>query len=396
MKALFLLLVSFLGLIAAPAQAQSGQGLQISLVTGGYRFDVTTPAPAKSIAKTRAVPKKASFPANVLLRNLSHSSVPLTYPDAAAAAHGFRFRVLAEDGSVAWQSEADPAAGTDPVVTELRAKKVLRRTVEIPLKVGGAWLPTGRYTLEATAGLNGPAATSVFELTSPLDSGTGIRGRVFLQDGDGPEVPVSATVQISELKLLFPGGDQSEPFSWTGTTDAEGRFSVATPPGSYSINVTPLIEADPSVLSEPAVSAKPIEIVRVIEGQYSEYNYEIHSSLQSTKSLVPWVTSVSAYQNGFITNSFPTVYHPILEIRATGSVPTGGYVNPRLVPRVSNTLTSELLEFDFLIDPPAPGTMVTHSFVTHAATYYLPGVAGVPRVRVYGHYNSLDSPAKQF
>ncbi|HZJ13965.1 MAG TPA: hypothetical protein VFD27_02900 [Chthoniobacteraceae bacterium] len=124
----------------------------------------------------------------------------------------------------------------------LAGRVTLRRTIRIPLKTSeGQWLAAGRYTLRAETGL-GEALAQV-----PIDIvGTGIRGQVFFReftlgaapppDGDGlivsDPIPIQATVRISEMRDPNAQYDHP-PFAWSGLTDSQGHFNVATPAGRF-------------------------------------------------------------------------------------------------------------------------------------------------------------------
>lgn len=90
-----------------------------------------------------------------------------------------------------------------------------------------------------------------------------------------------------------------------------------------------------------------------------------------TKILIPDVQRVS----WTLSKSLP----PRLNITAGGEVPTGGWsapelANPRLRP-------DGILVLDFLIAPPAPGSMVTQAFQQHEATIAYADPAAVLKVR---------------
>ncbi len=227
------------GLTPAP-QARSvpaALGLQVALTTGQYRF-VIPGTPAVSAPRE-------SFPASALLANFSREDVTFIFPDTGSASLQFAFRVYDSSGALVWETDAPPGHRLSTTVV-LPRKSVWKRTVQVPLKKNGAWLPAGRYRL--TASLPGEAAvsaSSLFEIVAAgVSANTGIEGQVLqLPVVSWPSgrttanLPygVKATVSIHEYQ--DPGKTYPHPpFSWSGPTDDQGRFRVATPPGRFSIS----------------------------------------------------------------------------------------------------------------------------------------------------------------
>lgn len=91
---------------------------------------------------------------------------------------------------------------------------------------------------------------------------------------------------------------------------------------------------------------------------------------------------------------------PILIIRADGKVPTGGWSQAELVPRVYVVPPADgIWDFDFVALPPAPGTIVTQAFDDVCATYawndppaYLRGVRVHARTNVQESVFSETAP----
>lgn len=90
-----------------------------------------------------------------------------------------------------------------------------------------------------------------------------------------------------------------------------------------------------------------------------------------------------------LTRSMP----PALLLRATGVVSTGGWSNPRLVPRVYVVPPSDgIWDFDFIATAPTPGTITTQGFVAHTAEEQVfPAPKWIRGVRVHASTNEVNS-----
>lgn len=371
--------------------ARGGLGLQIALTTTAYRFDVTgDPTPDRAgRLRPQSFIRRESFTASAALLNLSRSDVTLAYPTAAAAADRFAFRILSSSGAELWTSAPVPGAG-DSVPLILPKHSALRRTAAIPLKIGGAWLPSGKYTLETKAGLEGPSASIPFEVVSPAVTplppepppGTGLSGHLSDLDTAGPPVPVSATIRIQELGLRLQG-DTRPFFSWTGQTDALGFYQAHTPAGSFTVSMT-RNDGSGQVIPEPNSGYAPIVIVTA--GAFTTYDHTFYSSRASTLPLIDSISLISVDAQVMQTNSIPpSIYHAYVTT-AVGPSSTGGS-NPRLVPRASSD--PDVLEYDFLLDPPAPGSAATAP-LQYSATDGVSGSRAVKLIRVHGRANSKE------
>ena len=238
-------------------------GLQLSVTTGGYKFFVgdaaTSPAvTAARVAKLGALmPTRDGFAASAILANASRTAIPFQFADAGAAAVKFKFSVFDADGTLVWQSDTDSIAQAVITPATLSRGERWKRVIQIPLKVGGAWLMPGIYTLEATlAATPSVSAATIFEVANlpgvPVGD-TGISGNVFalgpaaaithfVLNGAGWSIAAgslssparNAAVSVEEIRLANVVYDHPA-FSWTGTTDSGGNFKVVTPPGNYSV-----------------------------------------------------------------------------------------------------------------------------------------------------------------
>jgi hypothetical protein len=390
-----------------------GQGLQMTLTTSGTAFTVVDqPAAGASVAAGRAwQTQRDSIVAAATLTNFSNTDVTIHYDHIGMAANRFQFQVVNSAGDAVWLSEAffDEAPVILPDQAVLKKRASFRRTVRIPLRVGDSWLPTGRYTLIAYTGARGPQATSIFDVISPVPSiDTGLRGTVGTYNGTAHPDPVQATVRVVEVR---PSGARSNAplFTWTGSTDAQGQFQVVTPPGTFSVSASPLA-ATPgdgttvtlvptgtviSIGQLPIYYAGPLipapnspRTVQVIPGQFTTCNLVLPRVTQPNPNLIPTVTSAKLI-NLRATASIPPTLG--FEVQAVGSTPTGGYSNPRLVLRPTDPAHPEIRGYDFLIDPPAPGSTITEAFVSHTATVASVGGSLPPVVRVYAAGNFVDA-----
>ena len=263
-------------------------GLQISLTTSGYKFVVSAPATAENVQNSagldgrpadRPVPTpRDSFAVSAVLTNRSNTDISFIFPNAAAAERHFKFRLLDSEGKLIW---ASVEAESDGPTTEetLRRRSVWRRTVLVPLRIAGAPLPPGQYTVEAVVDADKQLfASTLFEVVAPPDpdgNETGIAGQVLHATGlpltsnvpVAPDLPVSgARIVITEL--LEPNAPVARgPFFWQGVTNTEGRFGVPTPPGRFRVTATlPAISLAP--VPGP-VPSKAVEVV-VEAGRFSD------------------------------------------------------------------------------------------------------------------------------
>jgi hypothetical protein len=397
-------------------------GLQMSISTNGYQFHVGNGVVStqQKKAKKRAA---AWFPANsmvasVVLANRGSVAVPFTFADEAAAERKFRFRVFSEDGTQVWASEED-AAEEDPeaegVEQTLVKRSPWRRTVQVPLNVGGEWLPSGRYTLEASVdAAGGPGATAVFEVVNqtipsiPPAPDTGIKGRVVMSSiwivtssttilPPTKDIPVRAYVTVQEIvppnvKMI------RAPYSWSGFTDDQGNFTAPTIAGRFKVTAT-LTNLVPTTASRvmPPIDTWPtrpgtIE-VEVPLGQYVEALLRIgRGPVIIAKSNVYSVDEV-------LVASLPTTApeQRSLRITAHGTVNSGGWSNGQLVPRRSIPwlpmeserllpVPMDVLEFDFVATPPKGAATTVMSPITATKDVLVP--EGVTQIRVYSKTNS--------
>jgi hypothetical protein len=402
----FAVFLAFLG-ATAPVRAEqlpsSSLGLQISLVTGLSRFELPSEATDFTAAeRRRSYVRSGSFPASVSLANLSRSDVTLTYPTAKAAAVRFNFSIVNQDGYVIWDSNY-PGSNIGAAQSRLLlAQDVWRRTIQVPLKSSnGQWFPAGRYTLRVEAGQ--AMATVPFELTvPPLPPGTGIQGQVFVQDlnwvlttpnplpppwqtngglvlipNPRPIPPLSrvaATVTISEVREPNVRYDHP-PFSWTGATDADGRFQAATPAGRFFLSAhwEEVNEAE-------SIIATPSRIVTVSLGRFTTQNFAIYGSLIDPNPLVYTVDSAIAEMHG--------AAGPLI-ITARGSVNTGGWTNPQLITRPSTE--PGVLELDLSATSPAPGSVATPALVPVIVVKNIANTGPWTQVHVHSKTNTVTT-----
>jgi hypothetical protein len=221
-------------------------GLSVSLITSGYSF--RQPDAGDSGAGPRILPpntgEKTSFVASVSLGNRSRNSISFTFNDAGPR---WTFRIVDSEDQEVWRSDSDIAS--PQVITEdtLAPGKTWKRSARIPLVIDATPLAIGTYTLQAFLNADKSAsATSVFEVVpgSARDNNTGIKGQVerWHYSGNG-EVGISygtpvASALVTVTQFASEGVPLRTPFTWTGYTDSEGRFTVNTPPGNYRVTAT--------------------------------------------------------------------------------------------------------------------------------------------------------------
>jgi hypothetical protein len=238
-------------------------GLQLSLTTNAYKVyggEVVTPV-AKIRSTRDIVLPRVSLVASVMLANRSDNDLSFTFDDQAAASRKFNFRVINVKGEQVWTSSSLVFANVveeEPVTAVLKRRTKWSSTLQIPLKIGDAWLTPGVYTLEAAiAGEPKIGATTLFEVVLPPTpppppepgKDTGIKGQVLRSAGqyvtlDGgvlaPTVipyGVKASVRIVEV---FPPGVETfrGPWVYELETAADGTFQIATFPGRYRVTAT--------------------------------------------------------------------------------------------------------------------------------------------------------------
>lgn len=80
---------------------------------------------------------------------------------------------------------------------------------------------------------------------------------------------------------------------------------------------------------------------------------------------------------------------PQYVINVKGQVITDGWSNPRL--ELVGTATDGIQNYDFLMDPPKPGVMVTQVIATHVASINLGrATSSIKGVRVYSATNNIE------
>jgi hypothetical protein len=219
-------------------------GLNISLVTSGYSFNEASAG--DPFIEGRILPptpgEKTSFVASVCLGNRSRSPIPFTFNNAGPR---WTFRIVDSQDQEIWRSDSDIAS--PEVITEdvLAPGKTWKRSARIPLVIDDTPLAVGIYTLQAFLNADkSVSATTVFEIVPARGSDTGIKGLVerWYSSGIG-EVGISygtpaAGVLVTVTQINTGGKSLRSPFTWTGYTDAQGRFTVNTPPGQYRVTAT--------------------------------------------------------------------------------------------------------------------------------------------------------------
>src|SRR4030095_6280965 len=260
-----------------PVPQTDQAGLQMTLTTGGYKFNLAAPpfvpSPTAAILPT---PVRDSFPASAVVFNRSNNNIVFAFPTAQAAARRFTFRVFDSSGKEIWKSDPD-ATTTETTNATLQRRGCWRRTGRVPLFLEGKALPVGIYTLEALIDADKQlGATAVFEVVAvPVDTDVGLRALV-LRPAEPviPFSPIPAAVQAANapVHIVQVGGPTAAiPFEWSGRTDNEGRFSLSTPPGTFRVTIDALPGIDyprsdpraltPVALRLPPTLAKTVEII---------------------------------------------------------------------------------------------------------------------------------------
>jgi hypothetical protein len=232
-----------------------------------------------------------SFAASVVLTNRSSGDIAFLFPNPAAAERHFKFRVLDNTGKELWASSGVETDG--PTTEEILARRsVWRRTVLVPLIIGGNPLLPGQYTLEAVVDADKQiSASTIFEVVAPPDPDgkqTGIAGQVLRATGfltaqpvNGPailpeDLPV-AGARIAITEILDPNSPLARaPFFWQGVTNAEGRFQANTPTGRFRVMATlpplPLMNSTGILPPQGPLQFKTAEVT-VEAGRFSEVTF---------------------------------------------------------------------------------------------------------------------------
>ena len=203
---------------------------------------------------------------------------------------------------------------------------------------------------------------------------TGIRGLVQQESPNGGPPTPAAHVRVTVTEL--PNLSQRPSFEWEGRTDAQGRFLASVPAGSYrvtahptSIGVLPVVP--PPVSKDVTVEMGVItEVVLLLPARPTPQPNEALIYVVHDVSLTPGDAHVT--------------------VTARGSVPSGGWKNPRLRPRNTNS-GSGMAEFDFVAQPPPPGAPVTQAVVTFTASTTVERTADFRGVRVYARTNRKEA-----
>lgn len=407
-------------------------GLQMSLTTNGYQFEVGTPLQPTKVKKgpRASATKVPSLVASVALANRGSVAVPFTFAHGAAAERKFRFKVFTEDGTQIWESEPDAAGGSAAVEAKLEKRSPWRRTVQVPLSIGGSWLASGRYTLEASVDAEGgPGATAVFEVVNggagyiPAPPNTGILGKVVevsmgsnTETTPATEVPVGGA-QVRVEEILPPGAQTLRaPFTWYGMTDAEGNFRAPTISGRFKVTASRLTKrpmatntgtenltaasglvregAGVGFIGIPELNTTSLPAVAEVEvplGQFVSTTLKIPHFFLSLLTLPQKVYSVDEVHVEYR----PTAATPgMLQITANGTVSSGGWSNAQLVHRnfpvgminFTPFFSVDVLEFDLIATPPTGAATTVMSPIS--ASTQIPVPAEVREIRVYSRNNS--------
>jgi hypothetical protein len=382
-------------------------GLQMSLSTSAYRVYAGDPVFLSPEVRAKrpianAILFRDTVVASVNLTNRSSQDLTFTFADEAAAQRRFDFRVIDSQGEEVWSGGGVVAGVSAPQSTTatLRNRSKWSSVVRIPLKVDGAWLSPGVYTVEAAlAGEPRIGATALFEvaqLRGPLPPPEppqlgGIKGQVFVPTA-GNELVVAPGARVSVEELLpstmenlriMPG------FRWAGVTNAEGRFELKLPAGRFRVVATwidGVNEVDQRVITgEPFQVTLPLrgskEVV-VTTGEVSEVRLDLKAGLVEIGTrLVSSLTSVKV-------RVLPTFAPPsMLEVSAEGMVNTGGWSNAQL--RQRRVTPEGIIEFDFVAKPPEG--MATQAFAPISAKTNVSQPENYRGVRVFTQSNSGEA-----
>jgi len=218
-------------------------GLNVSLTTSGYRFPQASVGAETSSNERIILPEpggRTFFVASVCLSNRSRSAIPFSFNDAGPL---WTFRIVNSDDHEVWRSNADIAS--PQVITEdvLAPGKSWKMSARIPLVIEDVPLVVGAYTLQAFLNADkSVSATSTFEIVPIPGQDTGISGLVLrevlagsVETGAIVEVPAPGVrVQVTEI-ITSSIPTPRLPFTWSGITNSEGKFTVYTPPGRFRV-----------------------------------------------------------------------------------------------------------------------------------------------------------------
>jgi hypothetical protein len=387
-----------IGRIPIPQIDQAG--LQVSLVTSGYKFDLSATRsvfqPAKSTARSAVsgLPLRDSFAASAVVFNRSNGDIGFTFPSPGAAARRFTFRVFDSAGKQVWQSDADTDAVTEPTNATLPRHGIWRRTVRVPLFLEGKALPLGVYTLQALVEADKqPGATAVFEVVAvPPDTNVGLRALVLRPTSPVTPlspIPAEAPAVNASVHFVQVGGPvAAAPFEWTGRTDSGGRFTLSIPPGTFRVTIDALPGADyppsdprmllPVAFRLPPTLPKTVDIIAA--EHYTETQTLIHLSAQPNVTdprLIYSVTNVT--YNPFIGGEQVTVV-------AQGIANTSGWTEPTL--RLRRVLEG-VLEFDFVAVRPKEASLQVLTPISATTTVTRP--PNFTGARVFAETNSKEA-----
>lgn len=354
-------------------------GLTVSLTTSSYR-----------VAQPSAESRPAPFVAAVALTNYGRDAVPFSFPDAAAAQRRFVFRLSDAAGTQLWESEPS-ASATDlaPLSVPLAPGKSWRRTVQVPLVIGGQALAAGRYTLEATVadGGGGVGASTRFEVTSPwsgLDPLTGIEGTVVR--GPGALPAPGTTISITELRATSRSARQPR-FVATTHTDEQGSFRVVAPPGHYRVTagetggltLQPVITLLGSAQPVPLITSDSAAVdVVVSAGAFA------HVSLTLPAPSLPAGFDSPPY--GFSMNLWEDYASDDIVVEVIATVSSGGYTT-QLLPLGTSPDGVARLAFGMR----RPTGSATQAFETLRTVRKIARTPGLHRVEVNGMSSELSA-----
>jgi len=372
LRFVFLWLVLALPVIAgnpSSAPIQKRLGLSISLTANRYQIPQHYPGG-----------KPLSLVASVAMTNHGREAATFTFMDGFWAGQRFMFRIIDSQGEEVWRSEAEPSSASGVADAALRPGRTWRRTLQIPLTIGGEALAPGIYTLEASlatghTGHSGAIhASTRFEILSPwgdLDESTGIEGTVSqLLNTPAANEPVWIT------ELREPNrSDRRPPFTATTRTDSEGKFATITPPGRYRVAAGPGSEPGTSVLVASNALANvgagsATTEVKVAAGSFAQVNL----ALLILPGLPP---TFPLPDRGFGVQLWQDPMSDDVIVQVLMQVPTGGYAM-RLA--YIGTSVDGVARLAFGVRPPTG--VATQAFVTHRTLHKLARTPGLRRVEV--------------
>lgn len=221
----------------------------------------------------------------------------------------------------------------------------------------------------------------------------GVKGQVFAPSSNGMVVAPGATVVIEDVSMELHQGDvlnfHPKPrlrFTWMGTTDAEGRFQVNTPPGSYLVfahqsNADGQVNGDimPTVISTPLRDFKDAYVTM----QFSEVRLDLKPI--PVRADTHKVASVSSVEIRVVPVLPPLISR--VQVVAEGVVNTGGWSDGQL--RLRGMTPDGIIEFDFVAKPPTG--IVTQAFAPISAVTTVPQPSSFRGVRVFAQSNSKEA-----